>query len=251
MEKNPLATKVALITGAARRIGAEIARTLHTAGMNIVLHYNASEQEAVMLCEQLNQQRHGSAVAIRADLQEAESEAVLVNHAAAAWKRLDVLVNNASRYYRTSFGKVTEYAWNDLMNSNLKAPFFLAHAAAPLLAKNQGSIVNITDVHAELPLKDYSVYCISKSGLAMVTKVLARELGPLVRVNAVAPGAILWPEGKNALSDEERQTIIDHTILQRLGCPADIAKAVLYFVRDADYVTGQMLCVDGGRGLYS
>lgn len=250
MQKNPLSGKVALITGAARRIGAEIARTLHNNGMNVVLHYNASEEEAIKLSEQLNLAREHSAIAIRSDLQEAESEKGLVQHAAKIWGRLDVLVNNASRFYRTTIGEVTEYAWDDLMNSNLKAPFFLSQAAAPLLKENKGCIVNITDLHAERPLMDYSVYCLSKSGLMMLTKVLAKELGPDVRVNSVAPGAILWPEGKNTLTDKEKQKIIDRTIMKRAGGAEDIAKAVLFFVRDADYVTGQMLNVDGGRGLY-
>lgn len=247
MQKNPLASKVALVTGAARRIGAEIARTLHDAGMNVVLHYNASEEEAIALCEKLNQIRKNSAAAFRADMQEQESEKNLIQQAAGVWKRLDVLVNNASRFYRTTMGKVTEYAWDDLMNSNVKAPFFLAQAAAPYLAANQGCIVNITDIHAERPLRDYSIYCISKSALLMATRVLAKELGPLIRVNAVAPGPIIWPEGENQLSEEEKQKIIDSTALLRAGDPAYIAKAVLFFVRDAEYVTGQVLSVDGGR----
>lgn len=246
MQKNPLTSKVALVTGAARRIGAEISRKLHAAGMNIVLHYNASEEDATQLCLQLNAKRPHSAVAIRADLQQEESE-MLVEKAGQAWQRLDVLVNNASRFYRTSLGKVTDYAWEDLMTSNLKAPFFLSQAAAPYLAANQGSIINITDIHGEKPLSDYSVYCLSKSGLLMMTKILAQELGPLVRVNAVSPGAILWPEGENTLSEEDKQKIIKHTVLQRSGHPKDIAKAVLFFVRDAEYVTGQVLQVDGGR----
>jgi pteridine reductase len=249
MQKNPLASKVALVTGAARRIGAGIARTLHDAGMNIVLHYNASEEEAIQLCEQFNQQRKHSAVVIYAELQEGESEKALIHQAAETWGRLDVLVNNASRFYRTQIGEITEYAWNDLLNSNLKAPFFLAQSAAPFLAANQGTIINIIDIHAERPMDDYSVYCISKSGLLMMTKVLAKELGPRVRVNAVSPGSILWPEGENTLSDAEKQKIIGRTSLLRLGSTADIAKAVLFFVRDADYVTGQVLCVDGGRML--
>jgi pteridine reductase len=249
MQKNPLASKVALITGAARRIGAEIARTLHDNEMNIVLHYNVSGEEAEHVCAKLNQKRPHSAVAIRADLQETENGQVLVQQAVEAWGRLDVLVNNASRFYRTTLGKVTSYAWEDLINSNLKAPFFLAQAAAPALAATQGCIVNITDIHAERPLREYSVYCISKSGLLMMTRALAKELGPLVRVNAVAPGAILWPEGENTLSDIEKQKIIDQTILQREGGPIDIAKAVLFFVRDADYVSGQVLNIDGGRSV--
>ena len=247
MQKNPLTSKVALITGAARRIGAEIVRVLHAEGMNVVLHYNASESDALSLSDELNQKRAHSAIPLRADLQEPESEKSLVQQAVDNWGRLDVLVNNASRFYRTSIGKVTEYAWDDLMNSNLKAPFFLSQAAAPFLAKHKGVIVNITDIHAERPLREYSVYCISKSGLFMMTKMLAKELGPDVRVNAVAPGSILWPEGKNALSEEEKQKIIQQTALQRAGHPNDIAKAVLFFIRDGEFVTGQLLSVDGGR----
>lgn len=249
MQKNPLASKVVLITGAARRIGAEIARTLHEAGMNIALHYNASEEDAVQLCQEFNQKRDNSAIAIRADLQAAESEKALVQEAAETWGRLDVLVNNASRFYRTDIGEVTAYAWDDLMNSNLKAPFFLSQAAAHFLIATRGCIVNITDIHAERPLRDYSVYCISKSGLMMMTKVFAKEFAPSIRVNAVAPGAILWPEGKNSLSEDEKSKIIEDTALQRAGRPEDIAKAVLFFVRDAEYVTGQILDVDGGRML--
>lgn len=240
-------SKVALITGAARRIGAEIARSLHAAGLKIVLHYNASFDEAVNLCEQLNEISHHSAIAIRADLQEPESEKRLIHEAFERWKRLDVLVNNASRFYRTRMGNVTEYEWDDLMTSNLKAPFFLAQAAAPFLAQNQGTIINIIDIYAERPLRDYSVYCISKAGLLMLTKVLAKEYGPLIRVNGIAPGSMIWPEGENALSEEEQQKIISRTLLLRSGIPEDIAKAVLFFVRDANYVTGQVLNVDGGR----
>lgn len=247
MTKNPLTPKVVLITGAARRIGAEIARTLHAAGMHIVLHYNASEEAAIKLAEELNHQRKHSTVAFRADLHDLESEKAMVEKAAAFWGRMDALVNNASRFYRTIFGEVTEYAWDDLLNSNVKAPFFLAQAAAPHLSQHGGVIVNITDIHGERPLRDYGVYCISKAALVMATKVLAKELGPAVRVNAISPGPILWPEGENTLLESEKKRIIAQTMLQRGGMPGDIAKAVLYFIRDADYVTGQVLAIDGGR----
>lgn len=247
MQKHSKASKVALITGAARRIGAEIARLLHAEGMNVVLHYNASEGDAFNLNEELNQKRPHSAIHLKADLLVPESEKVLVQQAIDHWGRLDVLVNNASRFYRTEMGKVTEYAWDDLMSSNLKAPFFLSQAAAPYLAKNHGSIVNITDIHAERPMCDYSIYCISKAGLLMMTKMLAKELGPGVRVNAVAPGFVLCPEGENELSEEQKQKIIRQTSLQRMGHPTDIAKAVLFLVRDGDYMTGQVLSIDGGR----
>lgn len=248
MQKNPV-VKVALVTGAARRIGAEIARTLHHAGLNIVLHYHSSGEEAKLLCEQFNQVREHSAVAIRAELQEVDSINALMAQAGKAWGRLDVLVNNASRFYKTPVGKITEFAWDDLMNSNLKAPFFLSQAAAPLLADAQGCIINITDIHADTPLRDYSIYCISKSGLVMMTKVLAKELGPRVRVNAIAPGSVMWPEGENTLSEENKLKIVRGTALHRLGHPEDIARAVLFFVCDADYITGQVLVVDGGRTL--
>lgn len=251
MQKNPSAIKVALITGAARRIGAEIARTLHASGMNVVLHYNASEGEAIHLCAELNQKRRESAVALHADLLQIESSNALVDEAHKTWGRLDVLINNASRFYRTTLGKVTEFSWDDLMNSNLKSPFFLSQAVAPYLAETHGVIINITDIHSERPLPDYSVYCVSKGGLTMLTKVLAKELGPNVRVNAVAPGAILWPEGENTLSDKEKEKIIERTSLLRAGAPEDIAKTVLFLVRDGTYITGQIINVDGGRTLNS
>lgn len=247
--KKPLEAKVALITGAARRIGAEIARYLHNEGMNIVLHYHQSDEEAAKLAQVLNQQRGNSAIAIHANLLEPESEKMLVEKCSKVWHRLDVLINNASRFYRTSIRKVTDYAWDDLMNSNLKAPFFLSQAAAPFLAEQRGSIINITDVHADYPLHDYSVYCASKGALNSLTKVLAKEFAPEVRVNAVAPGAVLWPEGENTLSEEQKQKIIGRTLLRRSGEPSDIAKAVVFLVRDADYMTGQVLSIDGGRSL--
>lgn len=249
MQADQATPKVALITGAARRIGAEIARTLHAAGMNIIIHYNASEEEALECCRQLNKVRDKSVIVLRGDLLLPESEVALVEQAVSTWGRLDVLVNNASRYYRTLIGKVTEYSWDDLMNCNLKAPFFLSQAAAPHLAAVSGNIINITDIRADRPFHEYSVYSISKSGLSMMTKSLAKELAPLVRVNAIAPGPILWPEGENALSDEEKQKIIQSTLLLRPGSPEDIAKAALFLARDANYITGQTLYVDGGRML--
>ena len=249
MQNSSLNSKVALVTGAARRIGADISRTLHQAGLNLVLHYNASHEEAVRLCEELNGIRPNSAITVRAELCHINDLAPMVEAAVAAWGRLDVLVNNASRFYRTPIGKVTEEQWDDLMNSNLKAPFFLSQAAAPHLKTTYGTIINITDIHAERPLRDYDAYCISKSGLLMMTRMLAKELGPYMRVNAVAPGPIVWPEGANEMSQEEKQQIIALTALKRVGSAADIAKAVLFLVRDAQYVTGQVINVDGGRVL--
>jgi pteridine reductase len=239
--------KVALITGAAQRIGAQIARTLHGAGMKIVLHYRGSQTAAQALTDEFNQLRPGSATLLRADLSDSATLAPLIDAAAAQWGRLDTLVNNASTFYPSSVGAVTLPQWHDLMDVNLKAPFFLAQAAAPLLAKSGGCIVNIADIHADRPLKGYSVYCMAKAGLVMMTRALARELGPAVRVNAVAPGAILWPEA--GLDEATQASILARTTLKRQGKPEDIAKTVLFLIRDAEYITGQVLSVDGGRSL--
>lgn len=243
--------KVALVTGSARRIGAEIARSLHGKGLNIVIHYQYSERDADELCAEFNAKRAHSAIKIKADLGNSADISVLVQQAANSWGRLDVLVNNASRFYKTQMGEVAESHWNDLMDSNLKAPFFLSQQAAPFLKQTRGVIINIADIHSDRPMRDYSVYCISKAGLVMLTKVLAKELGPFVRVNAISPGGIAWPEHSNSLSEELKEKIIHRTALQCYGDPAHIAKAVLYFVNDADYVTGQVLAVDGGRILSS
>ncbi len=241
-----LTGRVALVTGAAHRIGAAIARTLHAAGMNVVLHYRSSREAAERLRESLEARRAGSVRLAAADLTRFEALAPLVEEAAAAWGRLDVLVNNASTFYPTPFGTVTEAQWEELLATNLKAPFFLTQAAAPHLRETGGCVVNLVDIHAERPLPGYPVYSIAKAGLAMLTRALARELGPEVRVNGVAPGAILWPEGMDA---ETKRRIIERTALKRRGDPLDVARAVLFLVREADYVTGQVLAVDGGRSL--
>lgn len=243
---NP-AHKTALITGAAHRIGATIARTLHRAGLNLILHYRQSREAAEALQSELNGQRPDSVALVQADLLDTAGLPALVQQAHAAWGRLDVLVNNASSFYPTPVGTVTEAHWNDLIGTNLKTPFFLAQAAAGHLRQSGGCIVNIVDIHGERPLKDHPVYSVAKAGLGMLTKALARELGPEVRVNGVAPGAILWPE--RGLSDEAKRQILDRTALKRHGNPEDIARAVLFLVRDADYMTGQILNVDGGRSL--
>src|SRR3990167_7257345 len=214
---NPLQSKVAMITGSARRIGRAVAETLHRDGMNVVLHYNASEEEAQVLCDELNKIHPESAVTIQGDLLEPDIDKSLVNKAHQVWNRLDILVNNASRFYRTHFGKVTEYAWDDIMTSNLRAPFFLSQAAAPFLKETKGRIINISDIHAWRPMSNYSVYCISKSGLLMLTRALAKELAPDILVNAIAPGAIVWPEGENSLTPEEKEGIITRTPLGRHG----------------------------------
>jgi len=241
--------KVALITGAARRVGAEIAHTLHAAGINVILHYNRSEAEATRLCDLFNEERPNSACSLKADLEKIANFDDLIKHATQKWGHLDILVNNASRFHKTSVGQVTQEIWDNLMTNNLKAPFFLSQAAAEYLRQRQGCIVNIADVHANRPMRDYGIYCISKAGLVMLTQTLAQELGPYVRVNAVSPGAVMWPEGENTLDDDYKKFIISRTALHRHGTPKDIAKAVLYLVQDADYVTGEVLTVDGGRSL--
>jgi pteridine reductase len=242
-----LTDKVALITGAAHRIGATIARTLHAEGMNIALHFRSSRSAAEALHAELNRLRPNSVILIQADLQDVNALPGLVRAAETAWGRLDVLVNNASTFYPTAIGSITEAHWEDLVGSNLKAPLFLSQAAAPALARQHGCIVNIIDIHAQRPMKGFPVYSVAKAGLAMLTMSLARELGPHIRVNGVAPGAILWPE--HELAEENKAEIIDRTALKRQGEPADIARAVRYLVRDADYVSGQILNVDGGRSL--
>ncbi len=249
MENETLKGKVVLITGAAHRIGATTARTLHAAGANIVLHYRGSRKGAHALQEELNAERGDSVVLVQADLHQTEKLSALVRDAKEAWGRLDVLVNNASTFYPTAVGEVGENEWNDLMGTNLKAPFFLAQAAAPHLKASRGCIVNIVDIHADRPLKSHPVYSIAKAGLVMLTKSLAGELGPEVRVNAIAPGAILWPE--NDMDEVTKQRIVSRTFLKRQGRPQDIAKTVLFLIRDAEYMSGQVLTVDGGRSLNS
>ena len=243
-----LANKVVLITGAAHRIGATTARMLHAEGMNILLHYRHSRDAAESLQAELNAIRTDSVHLIQADLHDSAKLPALVEQAIQIWDRLDVLINNASSFYATPIGTVTETQWDDLIGSNLKAPFFLSQAAAPYLRQQHGCIVSIVDIHAERPLKEFPVYSMAKAGLVMLTKSLACELGPEVRVNAVAPGAILWPEN---LGEKEKEKIISRTFLKRQGAPDDIARAILYLIRDAGYMSGQVLTVDGGRSLNS
>lgn len=248
-KKTELEEKVALITGAARRIGAAIAQTLHAEGMNLVLHYHSSRDEAHRLQQHFNSIRENSAVLFQTDLLHTSKLNWLVRDAEKIWGRLDVLINNASTFYATPIGTVTEENWDDLVGTNLKAPLFLSQAAAEPLARQGGCIVNITDVHGDRPLKTYNVYSVAKAGLVMLTKALARDLGPRVRVNAVAPGAIIWPE--HGLDDVAKQRILSRTALKRQGEPQDVARAVLFLIRDADYVSGQVIAVDGGRSLHS
>jgi len=241
-----LAGKTALITGAARRIGAAVARRLHAEGMNLVLHYRSSEQDAQALCQSLNATRRDSAILAQADLANFGGFDSLIK-TALQWGSLDLLVNNASVFYPTPIGKVSEADWDELLGSNLKAPFFLSQAAAPYLKHSHGVIINMVDIHARRPLHEHTLYSTAKAGLAMLTLSLACELGPEVRVNGVAPGPILWPA--QGLDEKSKQTILDNTALKRAGSPDDIAATIVYLVRDADYVTGQIIAVDGGRSI--
>ncbi len=243
---------VVLITGAAKRVGAEIARTLHGVGARLVLHYHTARAEAAALADEFNTQRAGSAVCVSADMREAAQLPVLIGTALKYFGRLDALVNNASSFYATPVGSIDETAWHDLIGSNLKGPLFLAQAAAPHLAASRGAIINITDIHAERPLKNYPLYCAAKAGLLGLTRALALELAPDVRVNAVAPGPIEWPVGEAAADFDAaaRAEIVARTLLQRHGAPADIARTVRFLLFDAPYITGQVINVDGGRSIY-
>jgi pteridine reductase len=243
-----LAGRTVLVTGAARRVGAAICRRLHAAGAAVVVHHHRSAADAQVLVQALNAARAESAVAVRADLLDAAALPQLITDALALNGRLDALVNNASSFYATPVGGIDEQAWNDLLGTNLKAPLFLSQAAAPALRAAGGCIVNIIDIHAELPMKDHAVYTAAKGGLLALTRSLARELGPEVRVNGVSPGTILWPEGPEWQNDGERQRILGRTVLKRTGDPDDIAGAVEYMI-SAPFVTGQILAVDGGRSI--
>ncbi len=236
-----------LITGGARRIGAAIARRLHAAGADVLIHYRSSSAEAVALTAELNALRPRSAHCHACDLLDADAPGSLVATATARFGRLDVLINNASSFYPTPVGAITTAQWDDLVGTNLKVPLFLAQAAAPALRPRRGSIINIVDIHGLRPLREHPVYCAAKAGLAMLTRSLARELGPDIRVNGIAPGPVLWPE--QAMTEELRREIIDKTALKRHGSPADIARTALFLTRDAPYVTGQIIAVDGGRSI--
>jgi pteridine reductase len=241
--------RVVLVTGGARRIGAAIARRLHSEGARVVLHCHRSRDEAEALAADLNSQREESCAVVQADLLQVPALPRLAEDAARAFGRLDGLVNNASTFHPTPLGEIELRQWEDLIGTNLCAPLFLAQAAAPHLRACQGAIVNIVDIHADRPLPDYVVYTIAKGGLATLTRALALELAPDVRVNGVAPGAILWPEGGEHYSPKERARIVQQTPLERVGSPEDIAGAVKYLLFDAPFVTGVILNVDGGRGL--
>jgi len=241
--------KVVLITGAAKRIGAACVRSLHAEGFNVLLHYHASDTAASELAVQLNAIRPNSVHLLKADLSRQSEVIRLAEEAENIWGGLDALVNNASEFTSGAVGQVSEAHWDQLMASNLKAPFFLAQALAPALSNAKGCIVNMADIHAERGLPGYITYSIAKAGVVAMTKALAKELAPSVRVNAVAPGAILWPE--NAEDQERQAEILLKVPLQRCGAVDDIARAVRFLICEADYMTGQVLSVDGGRLLFS
>jgi len=237
--------RAVFLTGAARRIGAAMAHAFHAAGANVVIHYRGSRQEADALAEALEAARPDSALVVRGDLLDTAGLAGLVNRAVEAFGRLDVLVNNASTFYPTPMGEVTEAAWDDLVGTNLKAPLFLSQAAAPWLKESRGLILNLVAIHARRPVADHPVYCAAKAGLAMLTYALAKDLGPEIRVNGIAPGAILWPESGVEAGDKD--AILAEVPLGRAGDPADIAATAVFLARDGSYISGQIIAVDGGR----
>lgn len=247
MSNESFKNSVILVTGAARRIGAAIVTRLHENGASVAIHYRGSSDDAKQLADKLNAVREDSAATFQADLLDSDAMKSLVQSVKNWHGRLDGLVNNASTFYPTPMGEITEENWQDLMGTNLKAPLFLSQAAAPYLQEAGGAIVNIVDIHAERPLRDHLVYGPAKAGLAMLTRSLAKDLAPDVRVNGVSPGAIMWPE--NGMDGSAQQAILDQIPLKRAGEPSHIADCVLFLLRDADYVTGQILAVDGGRSI--
>jgi len=245
---NSVINKTALITGAAKRIGTAIAEHLHTSGMNVIIHYNTSAKEAHELVRKLNAIRQDSAITIQANLEHREYYAALIDAALEFKGGIDVLINNASAYYPTPLGSLSDNQWNELINTNLKAPLFLSQLATKSLRKNKGCIINITDIHANRPLSNHTVYSISKAGLVMLTQSLAKELAPAIRVNAISPGIIIWPDD---MEDEKKDAILNQTVMKKTGHVEDITKAITFLISDADYITGQVLNIDGGRTLYS
>lgn len=238
--------KVALITGAAQRIGAATARCLHAKGINIVIHCRNREQEAKQLQAELLARRKNSAIIVNAELGDIKCLDGLIEQVVRPWGRLDIIINNAATFFPTPIGEVTENQWECLFGSNLKAPFFLSQAALPYLREHAGCIINLIDIYGERPLKEYALYCMTKAGLLMLTKSLALEFGPEVRVNGISPGAILWPQDMHA---DSKQKIISKTCLQRKGETGDIANAILFLIQDGSYITGQVISVDGGRSI--
>ncbi|MEI6227136.1 MAG: pteridine reductase [Methylophilaceae bacterium] len=241
--------KVVLITGGAKRVGAAICRSLHAEGYTMMIHYKSSFHEAQALQAELNLHRADSAAIVHGDLLDIENIPKLVSATISQFGRLDVLINNASTYYASELGDIDENKWHDLMGSNLKAPLFLSQAAATELRKNHGCIVNITDMHVERPKKGYIIYSVAKAGLVTLTKSLAHELSPEVRVNAVAPGPVQWPDSNPQFDEVYRQRVINQTLLKRVGEAEDVAKAVKFLIADAPFITGHVLAVDGGRSI--
>jgi len=246
-----MSIKNILITGGAKRVGAYCARYCHAQGHHILLHYRRSKNAAQKLADELNDQRKDSVRLFQADLLDVDALQLLADEAMHCWGGIDVLINNASAFYATPIKQgITERQWDDLMGSNLKAPFFLSQKLAPMLAKRNGCIINMVDIHAERGLIDYPVYSLAKAGLVSLTKILAKELAPKIRVNAIAPGAILWPE-QDEMSALEKQEIQAKVALQKIGSPQDIAQAIDFLITSAPYITGQVLTIDGGRTLFS
>lgn len=241
--------KVVLVTGGAKRVGAAICRRLHAAGAQVAVHYRSSEQDALALQAELDGLRSKSVAVFQADLLDLNALPQLVREVIEKFGRLDALVNNASSFYATPLAEVDEQQWNDLLGTNLKAPLFLAQAAAAELRRRHGAIVNIADIHAERPMHDHLLYSVAKAGLVALTRSLAQEMAPQVRVNAISPGVIVWPENAAWMDEEQRRKIVAHTLLKRQGEPDDIAKTVAFLIRDATYVTGQVISVDGGRSI--
>jgi len=240
---------VALVTGGAQRIGAEICRQLHSRGYRIIIHYRHSSAAAEQLRDTLNDLRANSATAMAADMTSLAEMQALADTALAVWQRVDVLVNNASGFYPTPMGVATEADWDALMGSNLKGPFFLSQALAPALRDSAGCIINLVDIYAKNPLPSHSIYCMAKAGVAMMTQSLALELAPNIRVNGISPGNILWPEHASAYWEQEKQALTERVPLKREGEASDIAKTAVFLAADAPYITGQIIAVDGGRSL--
>jgi pteridine reductase len=241
--------KTILVTGGAKRVGAAIVRRLHAAGANVAIHFRSSAYEAFALRGELNDLRENSAISVQADLLESSTLPRMVKEVVQHFGQLDALVNNASSFYATPLAEIDATQWNDLIGTNLQAPLFLAQAAAAELRRQHGCIVNIVDIHAERPMHGHLLYSVAKAGLVALTKGLAQELAPQVRVNAVAPGVIVWPEGDEWSDEEKRRKIVAHTLLKREGSPDDIAKVVRFLIADAPYITGQVIAVDGGRSI--
>lgn len=245
----PDTAPVALITGSAHRLGAQTAQALHRRGWNLVIHYRSREHQAQELAESLNRERAESVCCLQADLSISAHIKRLADATIARWGRLDALINNAAVFYPNPTEVATEEDWNTVLNTNLRAPFFLLQECLPALKKTRGSVVNMIDIYSEKPLDDHPLYCASKAGLASLTRSWAKDLAPDVRVNGVSPGAILWPESDGEMDKDHQRAILDKTPLARTGDPDDIAKTIVFLICDAPFITGQIISVDGGRSL--